>query len=195
MLAHFSNGISSASIVYGDIRNCDRITCYYKNCIQYSTLTLNPSVSTMNEGRVKQLNGGSGGVDLLLQCLHRPVWLLPHWKYGRELAYFIFNWSKFGVVLWTSDNAESAGTITACHGLVHICQVMSRQVVPNKNAMVVCPLDPKLLNLRANVIAEITENVGCCPTALHTPNPTPMTLHTSEDMLGGGLDPPARLQI
>ena len=24
------NGISSASIVYSDIRNCDRITCYYK---------------------------------------------------------------------------------------------------------------------------------------------------------------------
>jgi hypothetical protein len=50
--------------------------------------------------------------------------------------------------------------------------------------MVVCPLDPKLLNLRANIIAEITENVGCCPTAVHTPNPTPRMLHTSKDMLG-----------
>ena len=50
--------------------------------------------------------------------------------------------------------------------------------------MVVCPLDPKLLNLRANVITEITENVHCCPTAVHTPNPMPRTLHTSEDMLG-----------
>jgi len=50
--------------------------------------------------------------------------------------------------------------------------------------MVVCPLDPKLLNLRANVIAEITENSGCCPTAMHTPNPMSRMLHTSEDMLG-----------
>jgi hypothetical protein len=139
----------------------------------------------MNEGRVERLDGGGGGVDLILQRLHRPVWLLPHPKYVCELAYFLFDWSEFEVVLlWTSDNAELAGTTTACHGLVHICQVMSRQVVPNKNAMVICPLDPKLLNLRANVIAEITENVGCCPTAVHTPNLTPRTLHTSKDMLG-----------
>ncbi len=90
-----------------------------------------------------------------------------------------------GLVLRTSDYAELAGTVTARHGLVHICRVMSRQVVPNKNVMVVCPLGPKLLNLRANVIAEITENAGCCPTAMHTPNPTPRILHTSEDMMGG----------
>jgi len=50
--------------------------------------------------------------------------------------------------------------------------------------MVVCPLDPKLINLHANVIAEITENAGCCPTAMHTPNPMPRMLHTSEDMMG-----------
>ena len=67
----------------------------------------------MNEGRVEQLDGGGGGVDLVLQCLHRPVWLLPHPKYVRELAYFIFNWFEFGVVLRTSDNAELAGTTTA----------------------------------------------------------------------------------
>ena len=138
----------------------------------------------MNEGRVERLDGGGGGIDLVLQRLHRPVRLLPHSKYVCELAYFIFDWSEFGVVLRTSDDAELAGTITTHHRLVHICRVMSRQVVPNKNAMVVCPLDPKLLNLRANVIAEITENVGCCPTAMHTPSPTPRMLHTSEDMLG-----------
>jgi hypothetical protein len=65
---------------------------------------------------------------------------------------------------------------------VHICRVMSRQVVPNKNAMVVCPLDPKLLHLRAIVIAELTENVGCCPTAMHTPNPMPRALNTPMDV-------------
>ena len=74
LLARFGNGISSASIAYGDIRNCDRITCYYKNYIQYSTLTLNPSVSAMNEGRVERLDGGGGGIDLVLQRLHRPDW-------------------------------------------------------------------------------------------------------------------------
>ena len=110
----------------------------------------------MNEGRVERLDGGGGGIDLVLQRLHRPVRLLPHPKNVCELTYFIFNWSKFGVVLRTSDDAELAGTVTARHGLVHICKVMSRQVVPNKHAMVVCPLDPKLLNLRANMIAEIT---------------------------------------
>ncbi len=72
-MARFDNDISSASIVYGDIRNCDRITCYYKNYIIYSTLTLNPSVSAMNEGRVERLDGGGGGIDLILQRLHHPV--------------------------------------------------------------------------------------------------------------------------
>ena len=137
----------------------------------------------MNEGRVERLDGG-GGIDLILQRLHRPVRLLPHPKYVCELAYFIFDWSEFGVVLRMSDDAELAGTVTARHGLVHICRVMSCQVVPNKNVMVVCPLDPKLLHLRAIVIAEITENVGCCPTAMHTPNPMPRMLHTSKNMLG-----------
>ena len=138
----------------------------------------------MNEGRVKRLDGGGSSVDLVLQRLHRPVWLLPHPEYVRELAYFIFYGSEFGVVLRTSNDAELAGTITAPHSLVHICRVMSRQVVPNKNTMVVRPLDPKLLNLGTNVITEITKNVGCCPTAMHTPNPTPRTLHTSEDVRG-----------
>ena len=38
--------------------HCDRITCYYKNYIlQYSTLSLNPSISAMNEGQVERLDG------------------------------------------------------------------------------------------------------------------------------------------
>ena len=75
----------------------------------------------MNKGRVERLDGGSGGIDLVLQCLHRPVRLLPHPKYVCELAYFIFDWSEFGVVLRMSDDAELAGTVTARHGLVRIC--------------------------------------------------------------------------
>jgi hypothetical protein len=138
----------------------------------------------MNKGRVERPDGGGSGIDFILQRLHHPVWLLSHPKYVRKLTYFIFDWSKFGVVLWTSDDAELAGTITARHGLVHIRQVISRQVVPNKNVMVVHPLDPKLLNLGANVITEITKNVGCCPTAVYTPNPTLRTLHSSKDVQG-----------
>jgi hypothetical protein len=138
----------------------------------------------MNEGRVERPDGGSSGVDFILQHLHHPVRLLSHPKYVRELAYFIFGWSEFGVVLRTSNDAESAGTITARHGLVHICRVMCRQVVPNKNAMVVHPLNPKLLNLGTNMITEITKNVGCCPTAMYTPNPMSRTLHTSKDVRG-----------
>jgi hypothetical protein len=93
----------------------------------------------MNEGQVEHPDGGGSGIDFILQRLHHPVRLLSHPKYVRELAYFVFDWSKFGVLLRTSDDAESAGTITACHGLVHIRRVMSRQVVPNKNAMVIRP--------------------------------------------------------
>ena len=39
-----------------------------------------------------------------------------------------------------------------------------------------------LQRLRANVVAEITENVDYCPTALDTPNPTPRALNTPTDV-------------
>ncbi len=60
--------------------------------------------------------------------------------------------------------------------------VMRSQVVPNKNPVVIRSLHAKLLYLHANVVAEITENVGCCPTALDTPNPTPRALNTPTDV-------------
>ncbi len=41
-----------------------------------------------------------GGVDLVLQRLHRPVRLLPHPKYVRELAYFI---RMVGIRVVTAD--------------------------------------------------------------------------------------------
>ncbi len=82
----------------------------------------------MNEGRVKRLDGGGGSIDRVLQRLHRPVRLLPHPKYVCELAYFIFDWSKFGVVMRTSDDAELAGTVKARYGLVQTCGVMSKKL-------------------------------------------------------------------
>ncbi len=89
-----------------------------------------------------------------------------------ELAYFIFDWTKLRVVLQASNNTELAGTGTARHRLVDICSVMCQQIVTDKNAMVICHGHTKQLDLGANVITEITENVCGCPTAVHTPNPT-----------------------
>jgi len=90
------------------------------------------------------------------------------------------------MVWWASDNAKSPGTGTACHGLVNIGRVMCRQVVPNEDAMVIGihPLHPKLLNIGTYVIAKITKDICSCPNAMHAPNPTTRTLHTSEDMQG-----------
>jgi hypothetical protein len=76
------------------------------------------------------------------------------------------------VVLRASNNTELAGTGTACHHLVDVRSMMCRQIVPDKNAMVICHGHTKQLDLGANVITEITENVCGCPTAMHTPNPT-----------------------
>ena len=60
--------------------------------------------------------------------------------------------------------------------------VMRSQVIPNKNPVVIRSLHSELLYLRANVVAKITENVDCCPTALDTPNPTPRALNTPTDV-------------
>ena len=96
----------------------------------------------MNEGRVERLDGGGGGIDLILQRLHHPVRLLPHPKYVCELAYFIFDWSKFGVVLWTSDDAELAGTVTTRYGLVHTCRMMSKKLPQIKMRWLSVPWTP-----------------------------------------------------
>ena len=129
----------------------------------------------MHKGRVERVN-------FVLRRLHHPMRLLPLPQNTRQLTYFVFNRPIFGMILRPSNDAKPTRTLAPRDRLMDVRGVMRSQVVPNKNAMVVCPLDPKLLNLRANVIAEITENVGCCPTAMHTPNPTPRALNTPTDV-------------
>jgi hypothetical protein len=94
----------------------------------------------------------------------------------------ILYWTKFRVVLRVSNNTELVGTGTARHHLVDVCGMMCQKKFPDKNVMVICHGHTKQLNLGANVITEITENVCGCPTAVHTPNPTSWTLHASKDI-------------
>ncbi len=136
----------------------------------------------MHKGRVKPLDRHSGLVNAVLQHLHRPMRLLPLPQNARDLAYFVLNWPIFGMILRPSNNAKPTRTLTSRDSLMDICGVMCRQVVPNKNPVVVCFVHTELLYLRANVVAKIPKDVDCCPHTLDTPNPTPRTLNTPTDM-------------
>ena len=108
--------------------------------------------------------------------------LLPLPQNTRHLTYFVFNRPIFGMILRPSNDAKPTRTIAPRDRLMDVRGVMRSQVVPNKNPVVIRSLHSELLYLRANVVAEITENVDCCPTALDTPNPTPRALNTPTDV-------------
>ena len=136
----------------------------------------------MHKGRVERLDRRSGLVDFVLQRLHRPMRLLPLPQNTRDLAYFVCNRPIFGMILPPSNDAKPTRNLAPRDRLMDVRGVMRSQFVPNKNPVVVRSLHSILLYLRANVVAKITENVDCCPTALDTPNPTPRTLNTPTEV-------------
>ncbi len=132
----------------------------------------------MHKGRVERLDRCSGLVNFVLQRLHRPMRLLSLPQNTRHLTYFVFNRFIFGMILRPSNDAKPMRIIAPRDRLMDARGVMRSQVVPNKNPVVIRSLHSELLYLRANVVAEITENVDCCP----TPNPTPRALNTPTDV-------------
>jgi len=114
----------------------------------------------MHKGRVERLDRCSGLVDFVLQHLHRPMRFLHLPQNTRHLTYFVFNWPIFGMILRPSNDAKLTRTLATRDRLMGVHGVMHSQVVPNKNLVVICSLHSELY-LCANVVAEITENVGC----------------------------------
>ncbi len=148
----------------------------------------------MQKGRVERLDRCSGLVDAVLQHLHRPMRLLPLLQNTSDLAYFVLNWPIHRMILRPSNDAKPTRTLPYRDRLMDVRGVMRRRVVPNKNPVVVRPLHSELLDLRANVVTEIPEDVVCCPHTLDTPNPTSRTLNTPTDLRRKSWIPPARLQ-
>ncbi len=108
--------------------------------------------------------------------------LLPLSQNTSDLAYFVLNWPIFRMILRPSNDAKPTRTLASRDRLMDVRGVMCRQVVPNKNPVVVRPLHSKLLDLHANVVTEIPKDVGCCPHTLDTPNPMPRMLNTPTDL-------------
>jgi hypothetical protein len=87
------------------------------------------------------------------------------------------------MVLRSSNNTESMGTIASRHRLMDVRGVVGSQVIPNENAMVVRPVHTKPFDLCAYVVAEITRNVsGRTYPPLDASNPSSRPLDTSPSL-------------
>ncbi len=144
----------------------------------------------MLKSRIKSRDGSHGLVDAVLKHPHGPLQLLPLPQYACDLANFVFYGPIFWMIQRPSNNTEPPRTLSSRYCLMDVRRVVGSQVIPQKNTVVIRPLQSKLLYFRANMITEIPKDIDCCPHPLDAPNPTPWTLDTSTYFWGKGSIPP-----
>ncbi len=77
-----------------------------------------------------------------------------------DLTDLVLNWGVFWMVRQPRDNQEIGGTNTARHCVVDVCAVMRSKVVPNEHPMEISAGNIVRLNIRAHIVAKVTEYVG-----------------------------------
>jgi hypothetical protein len=76
------------------------------------------------------------------------------------------------MVQWLRDNGKFARANTASHCAMSIRAEMRIKVVPNEYSVKVCVWDIACLNITANKITKIMENVGCVANGAQTSDPS-----------------------
>jgi hypothetical protein len=118
-------------------------------------------------------------LNLLLKPIHNPIvlLLLPNLVY--YLTNFVFDGAIFRMVRWPQDNGKIARANMARHLVMNIGTEMRSKVVPNQYSVKVSARDIVCLNIAANIITKITENIGVCANGVQTCDPTLRVLNTS----------------
>ena len=96
----------------------------------------------------------------MLKPIQVPVLPLLQPNLLHHLTDLVLDWAVFWMVWRPRDNQEIGGTNTARHCVVDICAVMCSKVVPNEHPMKISAGDIVRLNIRAHVVAKVTEYVG-----------------------------------
>jgi hypothetical protein len=118
-------------------------------------------------------------LNLLLMPIHIPVVLLLQPNLFHYLTNFVFNEAIFWMVQWLRDNGKIARADTARHHVIIICTQMCSKVVPNQYSVKVRAWGIVRLNIAANIITKITENIGGCANLAQTSDPMLRVLNTS----------------
>jgi hypothetical protein len=100
--------------------------------------------------------------NLLLKPIHIPIVLLLQLNLFHYLTNFVFDGAIFWMIWWPQDNGKITRANTACHRVIHVCAEMHSKVVSNQYSVKVHAWDIVCLNIGANVIAKIMENIGGC---------------------------------
>jgi hypothetical protein len=83
------------------------------------------------------------------------------------------------VLRWPRDNGKIARANPAHHHVMNICAEMHSKVVLNEYSVKVCAWDVVCLNIAANIITIITENIGGGANSVQTSDPLSRALITS----------------
>ena len=121
-------------------------------------------------------------VDILIILLLQPD---PH----HHLTYFVLNRAIFWMIRRPWDNGEIAGTDTVCHRVVDVHTVMCGEVVPDKYSMKVGAGDIVRLNIPADIIAKVSEDINYCSNSTPALDPSSRSLNASSNMWSQGRIP------
>ena len=81
------------------------------------------------------------------------------------------------MVLWAGDDGEPRRPWTPRNNLMDIVRMVGYQIIPQQNSIVVSYRDRSRLDISANVIAEVCEDVDRRPLGSDNSDPTPRVLN------------------
>jgi len=109
-------------------------------------------------------------IYLLLQTLSIPMLFLHQTNILHHLTNLVFNWTILWMIWWPWDDGKVARIIPSCHCIMNVSTVMCLQVIPYKDSMQVGSRNVIGLNIRANIVTEVTKVIVSCTNSTITSN-------------------------
>ncbi len=181
LLLHGELCIVVTSYLYLDIITSIIVVYYYIFGGRHLR-NLIPLISTMLKPCIKMFNLICSDHNFLLETVDTPIILLLQPDPLHHLTYFEFNRAIFWMIMWLWDNGEISGTDTVCHRVVDVHTLMRGEVVPDKYLMKVSARDIVRLNIPADIITKISQDIDCCSNSTPVSDPLSRLLNATTNM-------------
>ena len=139
-------------------------------------------ISAMNKGFLKSIDLICSQFNLMLKSIHIPIFLLLQSNLLHHLTDFVLDGTVLWIVWWPWNDREIAGSNTVCHRVVNVPAVMCGEIIPNKDSMEVSAGDIVRLNIPADVVTEVTEDIGSGTNVSYTTDPSSRVINTPSNM-------------